>query len=594
MIGTSNHRSPADAGARGAVPAGESPAGIPWKLNPPVFSGDSVHFRSFEKKAIIFAEYVGFGHVLKDSHEIPVADPSISYAQLRSQGYTDDEIDAHRRAYQFLRSAITFEVDRGILHRAHSPTEAWRSLEKSHNLDTVYATQTLHQRFLSYTMRPGQNPLVILTALEEMAAQLSQQNFPMAPDQALLQFLTILPDSEFEVEKLTCSTGQRLDRDQVLLMIRTTYDNLQRQRNKEGGRRDAGHAFIADAGSSGKSGGRSTPRGARNRGSRGRGGRGGWGGNGGEKGGEKKDGQMTNINASDGNVDGKKGGDARCSRCGEGGHKTVRCPGQMCSVCGGKGHSAKICTNVVAAFACDADVSGSGGDGVLRGDEQDAFFCNAPGKFFDEPGKWDTNALAWQMGDLPVFCDNGASCHMSPSSTGMINYREANATMRPASGKRYPIEGYGDLPLTFRSSSGEVPLLPCNVAHVPSLSYQLISLRIAADNGHTYTGNKNSVTVKFKTGETLFFPSVGRVNFLYAYRPGALNDENANALIAPGPGPSNRGTPVDINAFRAAQAHAHEGALRKTARQMGVTLKGGLHECKGCSMAKAIRVVALR
>ena len=255
MIGTSNHRSPAGAGARGAVPAGESPAGIPWKLNPPVFSGDSVHFRSFEKEAIIFADYVGFGHVLKDTQEIPVADPSISYAQLRSLGYTDDEIGAHRRAYQFLRSAITSELDRGILHRAHSPMEAWRTLKKWHNPDTVSATQTLHQRFLSYTMRPGQIPLVILTALEEMAAQLSQQSFPMAPDQVLLQLLTILPDSGYEVEKRTCSTGQRLDRDQVLLMIRTRYDSLQRQQNKGGGRRDARHTFIADAGSSGKPGG---------------------------------------------------------------------------------------------------------------------------------------------------------------------------------------------------------------------------------------------------------------------------------------------------------------------------------------------------
>ena len=244
MVGTSNHRSPADAGARDGIPAGESPAGIPWKLNPPVFSGDSVHFRSFEKEAIIFTEYVGFGHVLKDTREIPVADPSISYAQLKSQGYTDDEIDAHRRAYQFLRSAVTSEVDRGILNRAHSSTEAWRSLKKWHNPDTVSATQTLHQRFLSYTMRPGQNLLVILTALEEMAAQLFQQNFPMATDEALLQFLTILPDSEYEVKKRTCSTRQRLDRDQVLLMIRTRYGNLQCQRNKRGGRRDAGHAFC--------------------------------------------------------------------------------------------------------------------------------------------------------------------------------------------------------------------------------------------------------------------------------------------------------------------------------------------------------------
>ena len=80
MIGTSNHQSPAGAGARGTVPAGESLVGIPWTLDPPFFSGDSVHFRSFEKEAIMFAECVGFGHVLKDTREIPVADPSISYA----------------------------------------------------------------------------------------------------------------------------------------------------------------------------------------------------------------------------------------------------------------------------------------------------------------------------------------------------------------------------------------------------------------------------------------------------------------------------------------------------------------------------------
>ena len=140
---------------------------------------------------------------------------------------------------------------------------------------------------------------------------------------------------------------------------------FQRQRNKRGGQRDARHAFIADAGSSGKPGGRSTPRGAINRGGRGRGGRGDRDGNGGEKGGEKKDGQTTNINASDGNVDGKKGGNARCNRCGEAGHKTVRCPGQVCSVCDEKGHSAKICANVVTVFACEADASDSNSDGVL-------------------------------------------------------------------------------------------------------------------------------------------------------------------------------------------------------------------------------------
>ena len=83
------------------------------------------------------------------------------------------------------------------------------------------------------------------------------------------------------------------------------------------------------------------------------------------------------------------------------------------------------------------------------------------------------------MGDFPVICNNDALCHMPHSSTGMINYGEAYVTMRTVSGKRYPIEGYGELPLTFRSSSGEEPLLLCDVERVPSLSYHL-SLRVAA------------------------------------------------------------------------------------------------------------------
>ena len=179
---------------------------------------------------------------------------------------------------------------------------------------------------------------------------------------------------------------------------------------------------------------------------------------------------------------------------------------------------------------------------------------------------------------------------MSYSSTGMINYREAKTFMKTASGTKYPIEGYGDLPLTFRSGRGEVPLLLRDIAHVPCLSYNLFSLRVAADKGHKYTGTSDGVMVDFITGERLFFPSVGRINFLYAYRPNALVDETANATITPGPMPKNHDTPTDINDVHVAHAHAREGALRKTAKQMGITLVGKMHECKGCSLAKGIRM----
>ena len=78
------------------------------------------------------------------------------------------------------------------------------------------------------------------------------------------------------------------------------------------------------------------------------------------------------------------------------------------------------------------------------------------------------------------------------------------------------------------------------------------------------------------------------MNFLYAYRTGAFMDESVNAVIAPGPMPNNRDTPSNIDNFLVVHVHAHEGALRKTAKQLGVTFEGHMHECKGYSLAKEI------
>ena len=165
------------------------------------------------------------------------------------------------------------------------------------------------------------------------------------------------------------------------------------------------------------------------------------------------------------------------------GHKSVRCPDQACGVCGSKGHSVEICVNVVTVLACENTKSSN--------DENDAAISGEHNNESNDEG--GCSALAWQVGDLTVIRDSGASCQMSYSSTRMSNCRESNAYMRTANRPRYLIEG--DLPLTIRSSSGDVPLLLRNVANVPSLNYHLLSLRADADKGHTYTGNHEGVTV---------------------------------------------------------------------------------------------------
>ena len=212
---------------------------------------------------------------------------------------------------------------------------------------------------------------------------------------------------------------------------------------------------------------------------------------------------MASSRAGGGEVERENGGSAKCKRCSKTGHKSVRCPD--------KGHSAEACADVVTVLACENTNSSNDESGTaISGEEEKAFLCEMSGECNDESNnEGGCSALAWKMGGFTVICDSGASCHTSHSSTGMINYRESNAYMRTASGARYPIGGYGDLPLTFRSSSDNVPLLLYNVAHGPRLNYHLLSLRAVAVKRHTHTGTHEGVTPFFSTGDTLYFSSVG-------------------------------------------------------------------------------------
>ena len=82
-------------------------------------------------------------------------------------------------------------------------------------------------------------------------------------------------------------------------------------------------------------------------------------------------------------------------------------------------------------------------------------------------------------------------------------------------------------------------------------------------------------------GRSFFFLSLGRLDFSYAYRPNELAVETVNATIVPGLTPSNRDIPTSTNDIHVAHAYAQEGALRKTTKQIGVTLVGKMHECTG-------------
>ena len=82
---------------------------------------------------------------------------------------------------------------------------------------------------------------------------------------------------------------------------------------------------------------------------------------------------------------GKYGGNVKCKRFGETGHKSVRCPDQICGVCGGKGHSGEVCANVVTVLACENTKSPNDeSDAAISGEEEEAFVCDMSGEYNDE------------------------------------------------------------------------------------------------------------------------------------------------------------------------------------------------------------------
>ena len=187
-----------------------------------------------------------------------------------------------------------------------------------------------------------------------------------------------------------------------------------------------------------------------------------------------------------------------------------------------------------------------------------------------------------EVGEETWVLDNVGFKFMTPNSDFMFNYRQHSGTVRTAGGRLLSIEGSGSTKVDIRSDKGMVPLHLTNVLHVPSLCHNLLSLRVLADRGHTYVGNQHGITLNLKSGRIIFAPSCGRLNLLNVYRKPQPNGV-AFATIAPEAvhSPSK----IDINIFHASHGHAHEGLLRATAKNLGVTLVGRLEECKGCSMA---------
>ena len=386
------------------------------------------------------------------------------------------------------------------------------------------------------------------------------------------------------------------DRDEIIRMVSTRHSNLPRKNGAQRSSRQPEQAFVSN-----ESGNRSGARRGRDRRGGGRQGRGRSGNNGGgasssvgtQRSGDSSPVETQGSSDGAGSLGGSGDGrhhipSGRCFRCRQRGHRRQDCTTResdfvpRCNRCTGYGHEESSCSSDAAILVVELPVPEE--DLAV---EAQAFAVLEAGKCSVTIGD-AVGGVALDKQVVQYIADSAATCNMTPDADGLTNYRECSRPLGLANGEEISIVGYGDLTVNFRTDHRWVRVKMNDVAHVPQLSHNLISLPSMTLKGHTYMGDKGGVTLKLKGGETVFFPLVSKLCRQYGFRPEAAGSmvDSACTTIAPGKTKTPT-TPTDINILHCTSGHTHEVLLKK--EQQGVNPSGELHECRGCSMARGLR-----
>ena len=574
---------------------------LPARVLPPVLKAEKGGFQKFKHEFFLKAnmlDIITAHFVDQGMRAVPVGDPLKQKAVLLQEGFSNEEIRSAYQAWNFIDAALQSESDRSILKRCKSPREVFERLEKWHDPDSEVPTQRLYDKFHEFAIPPHSDPIAALHDLEDTNNQMHEKGIGRIPDAVLhARFVRALPD-EYSLVKETLQAMRNRDRDEIIRMVSTRHSNLPRKNGAQRSSRQPEQAFASS-----ESGGRSGARRGRDRRSGGEQGRGRGGSSHGGVGNNNSSGTPSGSTSSPVGAQGSSDGagslggsgdgrhhisSGRCFRCRQRGHRKRDCTTResdfvpRCTRCTGFGHEESSCPSDMAVMVMELPVSEE--DLAV---ESQAFAATEAGKcnaaIDDRVGG---EALDKQV--VQYIADSAATCNMTPDADGLTNYRECSRPLGLANGEEISIVGYGDLTVNFRTDHRWVRVKMNDVAHVPQLSHNLISLPSMTLKGHTYTGDKGGVTLKLKGGETVFFPLVGKLCRQYGFRPEAAGSmvDTACTTIAPRKTKTPT-TPTDINILHCTFGHTHEVLLKK--EQQGVNPSGELHECRGCSMAKGLR-----
>ena len=573
---------------------------LPARVVPPVLKTEKGGFQKFKHEFFLKANMLDITAHFVDQgmRAVPVGDPLKQKAVLLQEGFSNDEIRTAYQAWNFIDAALQSESDRSILKRCKSPREVFERLEKWHDPDSEVATQRLYDKFHEFTIPPHSDPITALHDLEDTNNQMHEKGIGRIPDAVVhARFVRALPD-EYSLVKETLQAMKNRDRDEIIRMVSTRHSNLPRKNGAQRSSRQPEQAFASS-----ESSGRSGARRGRDRRSGGEQGRGRGGSSHGGVGNNNSSGTPSGSTSSPVGTQGSSDGagslggsgdgrhhipSGRCFRCRQRGHRKRDCTTResdfvpRCTRCTGFGHEESSCPSDMAVMVMELPVSEE--DLAV---ESQAFAATEAGKcnaaIDDRVGG---EALDKQV--VQYIADSAATCNMTPDADGLTNYRECSRPLGLANGEEISIVGYGDLTVNFRTDHRWVRVKMNDVAHVPQLSHNLISLPSMTLKGHTYTGDKGGVTLKLKGGETVFFPLVCKLCRQYGFRPEAAGSmvDSACTTIAPGKTKTPT-TPTDINILHCTFGHTHEVLLKK--EQQGVNPSGELHECGGCWMARGLR-----
>ena len=577
---------------------------LPARVIPPVLKAEKGGFQKFKHEVFlktnmldITAHFVDQGMLA-----VPVGDPLKQNAVLLREDFSNEEIRGAYQAWNFIDAALQSNADRSILKICKSTREVFERLEKWNDPDSEVATQRLYDKFHEFAIPPHRDPIAALHDLEGTNNQMHEKGIGRIPDAVLhVRFVRALPD-EYSLVKKTLQAMRNRDRDKIIRMVSTRHSNPPQKKGAQRFSRQPEQAFISSESSSRSGARRGRDRRGGGRQGRGRG-RSSCSGVGNNNSSGTSSGSTGSSVGTQGSSDGggSPGGSGdgrhhmpsgRCFRCRQRGHRKQDCTTResgfvsTCTRCTGFGHEESSCPSDTAGKVVELPVSEE--DPALK---VQAFAATEAGKC----SATIDDRVGGEALDKPVvqyIADSAATCNMTPDADGLTYYRECSRPLGLTKGEEISIVGYGDLTVSFSTDHGWIRVEMNDVAHVPKLSYNFISLPSMTQKGHTYTGDKDGITLKLKGGEAVFFPLVGKLCRQYGYRSEAAGSmvNTACATIEPGKAKAPT-TPTDINILHCTFGHTHEVLLKKT-RDGGTArdrLQRGTYECRGCSMAKGLR-----